>query len=139
NNLEYKNDFVKNGTDLYSAAHFDTDTKYNFHDPITHGDIINYYDNEPDKTIPSFEGYPFTRTLYYGDGMGRVRESSGIGAPLRMTNSSTTPSHTTKYYYSGVSNQELIRIFGDEAPAASSVIKMLTVDPNQTTSVTYQT
>lgn len=139
NYLGYKNNFIKNGSNSYSAVHFDSDTKFKSHDPITHGNIIDYYDNGSDKTIPSSEGYPFTRTLYYGDGMGRVKEISGIGAPLKMDTLASHQSHTTKYYYSGVSNQELIRIFGDEAPAASSVIKMLTVDPNHTASVTYQT
>ncbi|MFZ1515365.1 MAG: hypothetical protein WAT21_08205 [Saprospiraceae bacterium] len=139
NHLGYKNNFIKNGSNSYSAVHFDSDTKFKSHDPITHGDIIDYYDNGSDMTIPSSEGYPFTRTLYYGDGMGRVKEISGIGAPLKMDTLVSHQSHTTKYYYSGVSHQELIRIFGDEAPAASSVIKMLTVDPNHTASVTYQT
>ena len=129
----------------YSAKYFDEDEDedegedlISFKNPakITGGHIYNYYsDNNPDKYVPSAEGYPFSRSLYYGDGMDRVKEASGIGKQLRIQPDNP---HTSRFYYSGVSDTELVRIFGDEAPKPNSVIKMIAVDPNQTVTVTYQ-
>ena len=40
-----------------------------------------------------------------------------------------------KVYYSSVSDQELVRIFGDEAPVDTTVGKVLTVDPNKVATI----
>ena len=138
NHLGYVSDMAINSGSDFDASHFDTDATSVDPLPIDAGKITDYYDNGPDLTIPSSEGYPYTRTLFYGDGMNRVKESSGVGSPLRLQ-SVDSLAHTTKYFYSGVADQELIRVFGDEAPNANSVIKMITVDPNKTTTVSYQT
>ncbi len=138
NHLGYVPDMAKQNGVQYSSIHFDDDLTSIDPNEFTGGRIIDYYDNGSDLSIPSSEGFAYTRTLFYGDGMNRVKQSSGVGHPLRIT-SDNTEDHTTKYYYSGVSSTELIRIFADEAPIDTSVIKMITVDPNRTTTVSYQT
>lgn len=145
NHLGFESNFMKAESESYSSKHFDADPllenfgiNYNNPDAVTSGKLHDYYSNvNPDKSIPSAEGYPFSRSLFYGDGMSRPKEGSGVGKALRIQ-SGTSASHTTRVYYSGVSDTELIRVFGDEAPRASSVLKKITYDPNQTVTVVYQ-
>ncbi|MEM6342944.1 MAG: hypothetical protein AAF927_03655 [Bacteroidota bacterium] len=138
--LGYVSNFmVDPSNNSYDPSNFDDNHNYKDPEPVSNGALNDYYsDVNTDPRIPSAEGYPYTRTLYYGDGIGRVKEASGVGKALRLNTDPTEASHTTRFYYSGVSNTELVRVFGDEAPKASNVIKMLTVDPNQTISVSYQ-
>ena len=138
NHVGYVENFANKTDNIkYGPADFDSDANFQEPSAINAGILNNYYsDANPDKTIPSAEGYAFSRTIYYGDGMNRVKEASGIGKPLRI-NEGDNP-HTNRFYYSGVSDTELVRIFGDEAPKANSVIKMMAIDPNQTVTVTYQ-
>jgi RHS repeat-associated protein len=135
--LGYQNGFAKaNGTTLYSQSHFDDDTSY--FNPKAMGNcfLAGYYsDTISDKLIPNAEGYPYSRALYERDGTARVKEQGGPGNTHRIDSLAT--SHTTKTYYSGVSDEELILVLGDEAPAAFSVHKVINIDANQTASVTY--
>ena len=123
----------------YLKNHFDSDATYK--NPAQAREE-GYYDGS-DLTdqgqllnggVPSAEGYPFTRTLYTTDGTNRVKEQGGVGAAHRL---GTT--HTVKNYYSGVADGEIVKLFGAEAPRAANMHKTITVDPNGTSSITYQT
>lgn len=140
NHVGYITGFANNNDgEKYNSQDFDLDGNYTDPEPINNGILNEYYsDNNPDEFIPSAEGYAYSRNLFYGDGMDRIKEASGIGHLLRINSDASEPSHTSRFYYSGVSETELVRIFGDEAPNSSKVIKMIAVDPNQTTTVTYQ-
>ncbi|MBI4646899.1 MAG: hypothetical protein HY738_09985, partial [Bacteroidia bacterium] len=137
--FEYKNGLVKNlDGNVYAPEDFDEDNTVK--SPIAvrdvTGDVFSYYsDNNSDEHVPTAEGYPYTRNLYYNDASGRIKEQGGAGDVHRIRDDAA--SRTIKTYYSGVSEEELIRIFGDEAPRASSVYKIISVDPNNVTSATY--
>lgn len=108
------------------------------------GKALMYYDGNDstyselvhDMPVPSAQGYPFTRTVFATDGTGRPIEVSGVGKNLRMTGEDT--SRTTKYFYSRPASNELIALFGNEAPNPSRVQKIVTVDPNGVSTITYK-
>lgn len=120
---------------LYTAKNFDTDNNYTDPEPISGGLVTEYYsDLNPDLSIPSAEGYPFSRVLFYTDGTGRARQSGSAGNTLRVGAAET---HTVRVAFASVSDDELIRVFGDEAPDARSVHKSITIDANNVISATY--
>jgi RHS repeat-associated protein len=82
--------------------------------------------------VPSSEGRPYSRTLFYNDGLNRPREIASPGPALTFGSG-----HTIKKYYCKATSTELIRVFGDEAPKSESVLKTYTVDPNQVYNVEY--
>ncbi len=133
----YRKEFMKAaGTDeIFQAKHFDTDAKLRNPDLVDEGTDFAYYKDNVDKSIPNAEGFGYTRTIYYNDGSNRVREQSGVGKTHSVD--ATEGGRTTKYLYATPAEEELIAIFGDEAPAGESVLKTVTIDPNNTTSVTY--
>ncbi len=134
---------------LYTAADFDDDTPsgascvpanypYLNPKPVDAGIVGNYYsDVNSDLDIPDADGYPFRRVLYYRDGSGRERESGNVGAAHRIGGSAEGADRTVKTYYGSVSQTELVRLFGDEAPRADAVHKMITVDENKVATVQY--
>ncbi|HET6227056.1 MAG TPA: hypothetical protein VFF27_12295, partial [Bacteroidia bacterium] len=133
--LGYVNGFIKVGSTLYTAQHFDDNSTYFNPTAATSGPLIDYYSNSnSDKFVANAEGYPYGRTVYTKDGTGRVKE---VGAPGENGRIKSTNDHTAKVIYSGVSDQELIRIFGDEAPKDTSVYKSLSIDPNKTATISY--
>ena len=146
--LGYESLFLKNSFGgLYTADNFDDDTSEpqpgdigNYLDPApvadTFAEAYGYYsDNNPDQRVASAEGYPFARTLFYRNGINPIKEVSAAGDTHRIK--STGDVHTQRTYYSGVADAELIRVFGDEAPADSSVQKVISVDANNVASVSY--
>ncbi|MCO6466732.1 MAG: RHS repeat protein [Bradyrhizobiaceae bacterium] len=97
------------------------------------GSISSYWSgSNPDTTIPSAEGYPFSRSLVTADPLGEPREESGPGSVLKIN-----AGHTTLHYLASPADKELVSIFGDEAPDVASVLKKVTVDPNGVSSVAY--
>lgn len=134
--LAYKNNYIKNHNDsLYTAKDFDKD--HNFRNPsmIANSELTNYYsDLNPDPTIPSADGYAFSRTLYFRDGTNRPKEQSSPGETHSIKLGTT---HTIRNSNAAVSDQELIRLFGDEAPEAASVHKTIATDANNASSVSY--
>jgi len=123
---------------IYTAKYFDKDNNFNnpslvFDQTNNHEPFSYYSDNNPDTQIPDANGYPFTRMLYQG-GTNRVTEQSSPGNVHCLK--STNPK-TTRIFYAGVSDTELERVFGNEAPAGKSVYKEITVDPNNITSIKY--
>jgi RHS repeat-associated protein len=118
---------------IYTPFHFDTEEKMKDPAPVTGGIVNSYYSPaNPDQAVPSAESYPYARSLYYNDGTNRVKESGGSGQTLQIGKE-----HTVRTSYSSVADDELIRIFGAEAPAAKEVIKTTTTDQNNISSVTY--
>jgi hypothetical protein len=146
----YKINFVQNNTathDLYTAADFDADANANAPSTIYDAptSAFSYYSNAPvtlnpdadNKNVPNAEGYAFTRTKFKSDGTGRVEEESGAGSIHSLGTLTNGSVRTTRILYGTPSDDELIRIFGEEAPLAESVIKTTTIDPNNVVSVSY--
>jgi hypothetical protein len=139
----YKLGFVKTtGNDLYTAEFYDTDNTMSDPEEVSTSGAYQYYSgsasaNPPNTNVPSAEGYPFKRTLYASDGSGRVVEESGVGKRHALGSQSAGRGRTTRISYTTPTEDELIRIFGDEAPQAKSVVKTITIDQNNVQSVTY--
>lgn len=138
----YKVGFVKNTTTntLYTAANYDDGA--NIEDPQVikqTGTDFKYYDGTQSNGVADAEGYAFKRTLFKTDGTGRVDEESGVGQmhALGTQGGALGGGRTTRILFGTPSDDELLRIFGDEAPLAESVIKTLTIDPNNVVSTTY--
>jgi hypothetical protein len=140
---DYKEKVVqKDGTDkVYTADDYDSKTNYNNPSKVKQDQTpLSYYsDQNPDVNIPNAEGYPFQRTLFYNDGTPRVKEQSGVGKTNMIGDGTNNNGQgkTAKTSYSTASESDLIALFGDEAPDAESVLKTVSVDQNNTTSVTY--
>jgi RHS repeat-associated protein len=139
--FDYVEQFAqRSGGVLYGATHFDQDTNYKKPNPMAAGLLANYYsDNTPggDLTIPNAEGYPYSRTLYSKDGTNRNAEFGSQGYVHRILSNPNETSHTKKQFYSGVSEEELLRVFGDEAPKANTVHKVIDIDENNTAAIRY--
>lgn len=143
----YKKKFARTAQDsLYRAEHFDTDTTYlnpmtiqdngssyfkYYSDSTTHASGIN------NVNVPDAEGFAFQRTLLSNDGKNRVIEESGVGKRHSIGQQSAGRGRTTRTMYSTPSDDELIRIFGEEAPLAESVLKTYTIDQNNAVSISY--
>lgn len=135
--LGYKAGYIKKSDNtLYTASDFDADGNYKNPSTIANSPLTDYYsDNNPDPTIPNAQGYAYYRTLYFRDGTNRPKEQGSAGATHAIK--TTGDKHTTRNSYSSVADKELVRIFGDEAPADSSVYKEITLDANNTATIAY--
>ncbi|MDA3891193.1 MAG: hypothetical protein PF517_05960 [Salinivirgaceae bacterium] len=140
--LEGYNDLVvkKEGTNqLYTTEHYDEDS--NIRNPERVETESSYYtNNNPDDRIPSADGYSYVRTIYATDGTMRVVEQSLPGKTHAISDDNTSDSggnKTRKFYLSSAADDELIRIFGEEAPLGESVLKQLSQDENGLVSVEY--
>lgn len=138
--LGYEPLFMKNALSggLYTAEDFDADANYQNPEAVssTAGSNFDYYSaNNSDIQVPNAEGYPYSRTRFYSNGVNQVKESGGPGETHRIKN--TGASRTQRTLYSGVADAELIRIFGDEAPSSKSVHKVISIDANNVASVSY--
>ncbi|MEM7162997.1 MAG: hypothetical protein AAF487_11230 [Bacteroidota bacterium] len=123
--------------DLYGPQHFDECSNYLFpHEALDNSTTVQAYysDNNTDDPIADAEGYPFARTVFGNDG--RVKEQSSPGLSLKLNGEI---GHTTKTFFSGVMQDELLRIFGDEAPLSINCQKVITVDANGTATGMYRT
>ncbi len=141
--FKYRTGVFQNGGEPYSAKHFDDDSNYDDPEPAS-GSLSGYWDGLDiieGGHIPTANGYPFARTLLATDGSGRPSESGGVGETYRIGGSvgvgGSGQNRTTKFYYASASDKELVRLFGDEAPADSSVYKVLVTDPNKVTTVSW--
>lgn len=137
--IGYKTTFVQSSTNVLYTA-FDFDDGANINDPTKiedNGTAFSYYDGT-NSNVADAEGFAFKRTLFKTDGTGRVDEESGVGKMHALgTQSGDGGGKTTRVLFGSPSDEELIRIFGDEAPLSESVIKTITIDPNGVTSATY--
>lgn len=144
----YKPNFVTTGVTphVYTAGDFDNNS--NLTNPSLINDVspsaFGYYSSHPstgtdvdNNFVPDAEGYSFKRTLYKTDGTNRVEEESGVGKAFSLGLQTNGQGRTTRTTYGVPSDDELIRLFGLEAPQAESVIKTTTTDQNNVVSVTY--
>ncbi len=123
---------TKDGTNLITKSDFDTDPQ-----SVVNAQVDGGYYSGNITGVASAEGFPYTRTLFANDGTSRVTEQSGVGATHALK-ADVNDSHTTRTYYSSVEEAELLTIFGQEAPDASNVHKIITYDANKVASITYQ-
>lgn len=136
--IEYRSGLLTKGGSPYAARNFDSAGKELNPDAASGGKVDAYYSSSnPDSSIASAQHYPFSRALANQDGLGRPQEMSGAGDVYRLGSSATGKDRTVKMFYGGVSDRELIRMFGDEAPADTSVVKVVSVDPNKIATVQY--
>jgi RHS repeat-associated protein len=142
NTLGYISSYVKNTLgNTYSAADFDADSNYGDPQPFdkdTPGPG-KYYSNNNDleSDVPTADGYAYSRTLYMTDGTSQPKEQSSPGPDHRINHNVGVTRRTIRNMSTAVSDVELVRMFGDEAPAANSVMKNITTDANNGSSVTY--
>lgn len=139
--LGYISSFIKNSSSVnYTAADFDENTNY-----LNPGTFLTtgagpgqYYsdNNNLENDIPSADGYPYSRVLYMRDGTSKPKESSSPGITHKLGNTASNR-HTTRNYISGVAPIEVITVFGDEAPGETDVIKSVTTDANNQSSISY--
>lgn len=98
-------------------------------------------DNSPDfyftRYIPDAQGFPFTVTHFTPDNTGRIRSQGGVGAIYQPGKSTPADDHTTQYFYGKPQQDELDRLFGNEAGNASHYLKNMVVDANGQVSVSY--
>lgn len=139
----FRPDFMKDNSlasKPYTAKNFDESTNYNAPDKVTTSitDPFYYYTGNviDGLIIPDAEGYTYSRTLFYNDGTGRVKEQSMAGK-AHSIGTASGQGHTKRTMYSTPSDDELIKIFGDEAPKASQVLKTINIDENGTPSISY--
>jgi len=142
--LDY--DFVDDNNTPYILT---DDTNYVSNPRTVTNSNFDYYSSnsvtigtgQNNDNVADAEGFPFKRTLFKTDGTGRVDEESGVGRMHALGSVSPTGNgaggKTTRVLFGSPSDEELIRIFGDEAPLSESVIKTITIDPNDVVSVTY--
>jgi len=136
----YKNNFVTTNGELYKAKHFDEVSNYSQPFTIDATGAFGYYSSmNVDKRIPNAEGYPYTRVIFSNDGTDRVVEQSGVGKTHMLGDQSTGQGRTVRTLYGTPTEEELIALFGDEAPDSEQVAKVITIDPNNTKSVAYIT
>ncbi|TAJ11141.1 hypothetical protein DMA11_18000 [Marinilabiliaceae bacterium JC017] len=121
---------------LYTSDSFDNDENFLNPEAVDETGEFGYY-GKKDNNVAAAEGYPYTRTLFQNDGTGRIKEQSGVGATHRLHPGSDENKHTTRYLYETATQEELIELFGDEAPNAENVFKTITIDPNQVATVSY--
>lgn len=140
----YKVGFVKNNAnDLYTAEDFDGVGTIDNPSEISQTGDFSYYNGSVstgavnNDGVASTEGYSFSRTIIKSDGTGRVTKSSGIGKKHALGTIADGKGRITRVLYASPSDDELIRIFGEEAPLAESVIKTISIDPNGVVSIAY--
>ena len=138
----FKHGFVTNENgEIYSAKDFDSDGNLSNPDPMDQTNVqgLGYYSeaNNTESNIPSAQGFPFSQTRYLNDGSGRLMETSGPGLAYSIGANVDGRGHTVKNYYGAVSEDELVRVFGDEAPNHESVTKNIVIDQNNIATVTY--
>ncbi len=124
---------------VYTANNYDQEANFTSPTPIsTASKLIAYYsDANSDSTVPSAGGRPYSRTWYYNDGLNREREIATPGGPHYLGGPTNLGAKTVKKFYGKPTQDELIRLFGDEAPDAESITKTYTIDPNSVFNVTY--
>lgn len=103
----------------------------------TNGAAQYYSPQNPEQTnaqrfLPNAGGFPFTQVEYMPDNTGRVRRQSGVGPDHELGSG-----HETKYYYGQPAQEELDRLFGADVGFSKHYNKVVTVDANGQTSVSY--
>ena len=130
NGFSYQQGFAS-----YGVSDFDDDLTWN--NPSTmSGTVDEYYsDNTADLTVPGADSYPYARSRFMPDG--RITEIGGAGDVYRIGGGAENKSRSARVFYGKAYESELLALFGDEAPDASTVSMVYRVDPNKVTSVQY--
>ncbi|WP_298487867.1 hypothetical protein [uncultured Maribacter sp.] len=137
---KYKSNLVTTNGELYRAKHFDDALNYTQPAVIDATGAFGYYSSlNVDKRIPDAEGYPYTRVIFSNDGTDRVVEQSGVGKTHMIGSQASNQGRTVRTLYGTPTEEELVSLFGDEAPDPESTAKVITIDPNNTKSVAYIT
>ncbi|WP_068473210.1 hypothetical protein [Saccharicrinis aurantiacus] len=136
-NIDYTEELVRSAVtgELYTADNFDTEQNFQNPEAIKEDKEFLYYNNSHNN-VAAAEGYAYTRTIFNSDGTGRIKEQSGVGK-AHSINTIDEEKHTTRYFYESATKDELLALFGDEAPNYEFVFKTITVDPNQVATVTF--
>lgn len=158
NKLGYRQGFFqKSGGSLYTSYEFDLDngittnanstirTIFNPEELVvntTTGTPNHYYSSQNSASaykygnlVPDAKGFPYTRTLYYSDATGRVLQQGGAGQTMRLQ--ANPAGHNITTLFGSSSQDEIDRIFGREGPLGNTVYKVVTIDPNKVSSVSY--
>jgi hypothetical protein len=133
--LRYKTKLMQNSTGaLFRNKDFDSDVAIGSPSGITVSPVngFEYYNNNTNKSIPNSGGFPYVRTVFENSSNSRMSEHSGLGIDHAI---GTT--HTIKTLYGTASDDELIRVLGDEAPKGNKVSKTTIIDANGTASIIY--
>ncbi|MGE3800860.1 MAG: hypothetical protein AB7H80_07560, partial [Candidatus Kapaibacterium sp.] len=140
----YLTDFVQStlsgDSPRYRERDFDEDNTFTDPLPVDVGAGTNfsYYSNlNSNLRVPTADGYPFTRVIYTRDGTDRVREQGGVGAVHRIGGGAENSVRTVRAMFGSAADQELIWLFGDEAPDRRTVRKVVTTDANNVSSVSW--
>ena len=83
--------------------------------------------------LPDAQGYPFAHREYVDDNTGRIARQGGVGPHHQLGSG-----HEEKYYYSVPSQDELDRIFGNEAGYAQHYDRITRIDANGQGYVEYR-
>lgn len=143
--IQFDNDFFENNSGTpYSAADFDKNSTLFHPSAVDHNSpLVQYYDDQTegefkDLYIPQNEGKVFTRTQFHTDATSRPWRTAGVGEKFKLSeNSDPNVNHNIIAEYSSVSQDELDRILGSEAPLANTVYKVQNTDANGVKSVSY--
>lgn len=135
----YKKGLLKPGNSntgrSLNAEHFDKVTNVKNQPALDVGNqsAWNYYESEPG--VAKTGGYPYQRTVFKNGSADKVAESGGFGPEFAVK----PGGHTSKTLYSTPSQSELDGMFGKLAPKAEKIRKIIQVDPNGTSSSSFQT
>ncbi|MCB0711036.1 MAG: thrombospondin type 3 repeat-containing protein [Ignavibacteriae bacterium] len=140
--MEWSGFSYQEGFASYGVMDFDSDANWRGANPAPTmaGVVADYYSNaNTDLDVPDAQGFPFSRVRFQPDG--RVTEIGGSGDVYRIggkdQNLNEGKSRTGRVLYAQASEDELLAMFGDEAPAASSVRAIYRIDPNKVISAQY--
>ena len=123
----------------YTAHDFDSGTRFQEPLPMSTSTSaspsagVYWSDENPNPRIPSAEGYPFSAVETTRDGLNRPLARGANGHVLRLK----PGGYTTRIKYGSVTDEELIRVFGNEAPNPKKVEKVITISPENVTQVAY--
>ncbi len=132
-----------NPAKAYAAEHFDDPSNpYNATALDPASTVLEYYSSTNNKDrldqyIPVTQA-AYSRMLYLPDPSGRVMREAGIGEGFELSQSQDpNENHNVTRQYATPTQTELDRIFGNEAPEASSAYKIAVTDPNGVRTIEY--
>ncbi|MEM7040497.1 MAG: hypothetical protein AAF570_26260, partial [Bacteroidota bacterium] len=132
NSFAYQEGILKGPDgDPYNSSHFDQGDRVAAPSAMS-GPVADYFDQNTDPAVSSYQGYPFSRTVFQNDPMARPRENAGPSDALRLGSG-----HTSRSYFSKVDELELLRVFGDETPRADRLYKTTNVNEDGVVALSY--